>query len=377
MKQTVIILVTILMVSCGGGKKTTDEIQKEISTYKQQIVDINGKIKELEKELTKLDTGQISTKDLGKPVAIKVVEPEPFNHYIEVQGKLDGDKNVSVFPEAPGILTDIFVKIGDHVTAGQILAKTNDAAVREQLKALESQLALNTEMFEKQKSLWEQNIGSEIQYLQSKTAKEALESQVAGVKKQLEMMTIKAPVSGNIETFNIKLGQMVGPQMPVCNIVSLNALKAVAEVAEAHGPKIKEGDKVVVYIPDLKKEIQSRINFSSKFISNITRTFTVEANFEGTNEMKANMIVVVRINDYNSPKAFVVPINLVQEDNNNKFVFVTEKDSANNNVIAKKIVTIGQTYNGLAEVVSGLSKGDKLVTSGYLTVIEGETVSIQ
>lgn len=377
MKKTACIIAVALLASCGGGKKTADEIRKDIENQKAKMTEIQGKIKELETELAKVDSGSIEKFVKGKYVAITEVVTQEFNHYIEVQGKIDGDKNVNVFPEAPGILVEILVKIGDQVNAGQVLARTNDASAQDQLRALESQLKLTTEIFDKQKSLWEQNIGSEIQYLQSKTAKEALESQVAGVKKQLEMMKIKAPVSGTIESFPIKIGQMVGPQMPVCNIVSLNALKAVADVAESNGSKIKEGDNVILNIPDLKQEINTRVNFCSKFINPVSRTFSVEANFEGNNNMKANMVVVVKINDYRNSKAVVVPINMIQDDKEGKFVLVLGVDKDGQNVAQKKVVTVGQSYNGLAEVTSGLSKGDKLITSGYLSVEDGETVQVQ
>jgi len=375
MKKIALILTTAILASCGGGKKTAEDIRKEISTCKDKIATLNGNLKELETELAKLDTTKGNT-TAGKPVTISVAKVEAFNHFIEVQGKLDGDKNVNVYPEAPGMLTDILVKIGDQVSEGQVIARINDASAREQLKALESQLQLSTEIYEKQKALWEQNIGSEVQYLQSKTTKEALEAQVAGVKKQLDMMRIKSPVSGTIESLPIKIGQMVAPQMPVCNVVSFGALKAVAEIAEAYTANVKEGDGVIVYIPDLKKEINARVDFCSKYISPVNRTFSVEAHFTGNNEMKANMVVVLKINDYRAPNAIVLPINLIQNDNDKQFVFVGSEE--NGIVVArKKFVSTGKSYNGLAEITSGLQKGDTYISSGFLSIEDGEQIQVQ
>ena len=308
MKKTVIILATLALASCGG-KKSQDDIKKEISSYKEQIVTLNGKIKDLQLQLS--DTTSNATSNL-KIVSIEAAATKRFDHFIEVQGKLDGDNNVNVFPEAPGMVKAIFVKEGQQVSAGQIIAQLNSSAAQEQLKSLETQLKLSTDVYNKQKGLWDQNIGSEVQYLQAKTGKEALESQVSSVKKQLEMYQIKAPVSGTIEDLPLKIGQMVGPQMPACKIVNFTAMKAIADVAEAYTSKINQGDAVKIYVTDLKKEIPARIDFCSRYINPINRTFTVEAHFAGSNDMKANMIAVVKINDYKSDNAFVVAINQIQ-----------------------------------------------------------------
>lgn len=372
MKKSLIILAAIALVSCGG-KKSQEDIRKQIAGYQDQIATLNGKIKDLQSLLT--------DSTLNANSNLKIVSTEPantkhFDHYIEVQGRLDGDNNVNVFPEAPGMVKAINVKEGQQVSAGQIIATLNSSAVQEQLKAMEVQLKLAIDVYNRQKSLWDQNIGSEVQYLQAKTAKEALESQVAGVKKQIDMYVIKAPVAGTIESLPIKIGQMAGPQIPVCVIVNFSALKAVAELAEAYTAKVKQGDVVKIIVTDLKKEINARVDFCSRYVNPVNRTFTIESHFAGSNDMKANMVAVVKINDYKSDNMFVYPINMVQNDQKGQYVFVISKEG-NKNIVQKKHVTTGQSYNGLTEITGGLSKGDNVITTGYLTIEEGEEVVVK
>ena len=371
MKKAVILIVSLALLACGG-KKTQDEIRNEISSYKEQIASINEKIKELQLQLT----DSISSETNLKIVSIESAQVKEFNHYIEIQGKLDGDDNVNVFPEAPGMITAIYVKEGQKVSAGQVIASINSSAGQEQIKALETQLKLATDVYNRQKSLWDQNIGSEVQYLQAKTQKEALESQVSSTRKQLAMYKIKAPVSGTIEELPLKIGQMVGPQMPVCKIVNFGSLQAVAEVAEAYTSKVTEGDVVKIYVTDLKKEIPAKVDFCSRYINPVNRTFLVKASFNGSENMKANMIAILKINDYKSKNAFVIPINTIINDQNGQCVFVISEEKGKQ-IVRKKSITTGQTYNGLAEVTSGITKGDKLISTGYLTVEEGEEVLVK
>jgi len=371
MKKTVIFLAALSIMACGG-KKSQDEIRNEILSFKEKIAEYNAQIKDLESQLT--DSAAVDANQ--KVISVEAVTPKVFNHFIEVQGKLDGDNNVNVFTEAPGMINAIYVKEGQKVVAGQLIASINSSAGQEQIKALQTQLKLATDVYNRQKSLWDQNIGSEMQYLQAKTQKEALESQVSSTRKQLAMYQIKAPVSGTIEELPLKIGQMVGPQMPVCKIVNFGAMKAIAEVAESYTSKINQGDVVNIYISDLKKEIPARIDFCSRYINPINRTFMVESHFAGSEDLKANMIAVIKINDYKADSAIVVAQNMIQTDQKGQYVFVIANENGKN-IVRKKSITTNHSYNGLAEVSSGLAKGDKLISTGYLTVEEGEEVTIK
>jgi len=374
MKTFVKIMAVILVVSCG--KPNAEKIKKEIGKKKTEVQKIQQDITDLEKKLTNLtDSNKINVD--AHLIAVEEVKEQPFSHYIEVQGTIDGDNNIAIFPEAMGTIVEVYAKVGQHVKKGQELARMNDAALREQIKGLESGLDLATTVYEKQKSLWEQNIGSEVQYLQAKTTKETLEAQQAAVKRQLDMMHIKSPIDGSVEDSQVKVGQTASPQLPAFRVVNFGQLKTVSDVAEAYAAKIKVGDEIIVYVPDIKKEYKASVNFASNYINQVNRTFRVEALLkESDANMKANMVVVLKINDYTNDKAIILPMNYVQKDQNNTFVYVAEKSDKQQLKAMKRIITTGQIYNGLAEITSGLKLGDKIITLGYHDVEEGENVKL-
>jgi RND family efflux transporter MFP subunit len=371
MKNILKILVVLLLVSCGGN--STEALKKKIDGTKSEIAKLETQLANLQKELAAVSDSSATNIDV-QLVAVKEVKVEHFAHYIEVQGALDGDNNVAVFPEAPGVIEEIYVKVGQHVNKGQLMARMNDAAAREQIKGLESGLELATTVYEKQKSLWDQNIGSEVQYLQAKNTKETLESQLASAKKQLDMMQVKSPINGTIEESQLKIGQMAAPQYPAFRVVNFGQLKVITDVAEAYAAKIKTGDEIIVYLPDIKKEYRGQVNFASKFINQVNRTFRVEAILkESDPNMKANMVAVLKITDYETDNAIILPMNFVQNDQNSAFVYVAEKSGKDNKAIKRKVTT-GQVYNGLAEITDGLKPGDNIITQGYLDVEEGEYI---
>jgi RND family efflux transporter MFP subunit len=374
MKRSLKYLPIIILIACGSPKGN-DAIKKAIDQKKVEKAKIEQQISDLEKKISINNDPSVPDQN-SKLVAVEQVKLQLFTHYIEVQGSLDGDNNVAVYPEAMGVVQEIYVKAGQKVVKGQELARLDDAAIREQIKGLVSNLELATTMFNKTKSLWDQNIGSEVQYLQAKTAKEGLEAQLASVKSQQEMMHIKSPINGIVEEAQIKLGQTASPQLPVFRVVSFNQIKVITDVAEAYASKIKVGDKIVVNLPDIKKEYNAEVTFASNFINQVNRTFRVEALLkESDASMKANMVAVLKINDYKNDNAIILPINYVQKDQKGNFVYVAEK-SGNQYKASKRTVTTGQIYNGIAEITSGLNVSDNVITLGYLDVEEGEMIRL-
>lgn len=366
------ILAVLLIVSCG--KPGVEKIKKEIDSKKEQVSKLQQEISELEAQLAA--TGDSSKIDPAMLVSLLDIKSEPFLHFIEVQGSLDGDNNAPVYPEANGVIEIINVTVGQNVSKGQIMARMNDGAIVEQIKGLESSFELVSTMYDKQKSLWDQKIGSEVQYLQAKNNKESLEAQLAATRKQLDMMHIKSPINGTVEENNLKIGQMATPQYPAFRVVSFGKLKVITDIAEAYASKVKVGDDIIVFLPDIKKEYKARVTFASNYINQINRTFRVEANLtESDNNMKANMVAVIKINDYKNEAALVLPINYVQKDQTGDFVYIAKNNGSD--LVASKIrVAIGQVYNGLAEITQGLKEGDKLINSGYLELEEGEKVRL-
>jgi RND family efflux transporter MFP subunit len=360
------IIVLFTLAACGGTKEA------KLEALKKQHDKVAQQIEQLEKEIAA--SGDSTAVDAtGTFVSVQEVNFVPFNHYIEVQGKLDGDQNIAIYPETMGNLTHVYVKAGQHVNSGQVLASVNDASYQEQLKSLETNYELANETFLKQENLWKQQIGSEMQYLQSKSSKESLESQLEALKKQIDMTRIKSPISGVVEESMVKVGQAVSPAMPAFRVVNFSSLKVSADVAEAYNSKVNVGDNVVVYFPDIQKEIDAKITFCSKYINPTNRTFSVEAMLKGTGNFKANMVCVLRINDYQNNQAIVLPINVIRSDNKGQYILLATQE--NDQYLArKKAVQVGQVYNGQAEIVGGLEKGQKIITGGYLGLNEGEVV---
>lgn len=359
------VLILAVVFSCKPDKKA------ELAKLRKQHDEIAEQIKKLESEMTD------STIQKTLNVSVADLQQTSFQHYIEVQGKLDGEDYIDVSPEGVGVVEEVYAHVGQSVSKGQILARLNDAAGREQLKALETQYKLAKDAFEKQQRLWDQKIGSEMQYLQAKTNKEALESQLAGSRKQLDMLTIKSPIAGTVEEVNIKVGQMASAQNPVppFRVINFSSIKVKAELAEAYAQKVNVGDNVLVYFPDLNREISAKVTTVSRYISPSSRTFSVEVRLNpDKNGLKANMVAVLKINDYKVDKGLIIPINYIQSDPNGNFVYVAE--AKGNTTIAKKVfIEQGQSYNGMVEVLKGLKVGDKVITSGYLDLEEGERIS--
>jgi membrane fusion protein, multidrug efflux system len=367
------IVAVLLLLSCG--KPNADNIKKEIESKKSDIQKLEQEIADLQKSLANLTDSSLIQID-AHLIAAEIVKEETFTHFIEVQGSLDGDNNIAVFPEAMGSIQQVYVKVGDKVSKGQLLASMDDAAMRDQIEGLKTGLEMATTMYDKQKSLWDQKIGSEVQFLQAKSTKETLESQLSAAQQQLDMMHIKSPINGTIEDSQLKVGQTASPQFPAFRVVNFGKLKVVTDVAESYAAKIKVGDDIIVYLPDIKKEYKARVTSASNYINQINRTFRVEALLKEYDAyMKANMVAVIKINDYKNEKAIVLPMNYVQKDQKGTFVYVAEK-SATGLKAAKRMVSTGQIYNGLAEITSGLKPGDQLITLGYLEVEEGENVRL-
>jgi len=361
------LFIALAVVSCQQDKKA------ELEQLKKQKGEIVEKIKKLEIELG------ATTEDLSKIqiVTVEEMKAEEFRHFIEVQGRLDGEENVDVQPEgAGGTVQSILVQTGQYVSKGQTLAKLKDVGLQEQLKAMESNYGLVKENFDRQQRLWDQKIGSEMQYLSAKSNKESLEGQIAALKEQINMNTIKSPINGTVEEINIKVGQLSSPQLPIpaFRVVNFNTIKVKAEVAEAYSKKVTLGDPVTVNFPDLERDVDAKITAVSRYISPINRTFIVEVKLDPSKDgFKANMIAILKINDYKSEKAISTPVKYIQTDLVGDFVYIAQ--SKDNKYFAKKaFIKQGQSYNGVVEITEGLNAGDKIITSGYLDIEEGQAI---
>jgi RND family efflux transporter MFP subunit len=363
-------IITIILTSCGD--KTVEAKKASLEKLKSEQAALTTKIKALEDEI-KSSGATLDSREKIVNVAVSNVEISKYNHYITVQGRVDGDENATISAKVPGLVLNVLVKPGSVVKAGQVLAEFDGNAIRKQIQPLETNLAFLTDLYNKQKALWDKQIGSEIQYKQAKTNKEALEQNIAAMREQLSMYKITATVNGTIDVVNLKIGQMAMPGMPYFTIVNFNKLKVKADVAETFANKIKEGNVAQVEFPDINKSITSKITYSGKGISALNRTFGVEVALPNDNTYLPNMIAVLKIIDYSKDNAIVIPVNCIQnsQEGTNVYVAVTE----NGKTIAKKhLVKVGSTYNDKAEILSGLAIGEKLITVGYGDLNDGELI---
>jgi RND family efflux transporter MFP subunit len=273
----------------------------------------------------------------------------------------------------------IFVKEGDHVTKGQVLAELDAEVIKQQLNDLQNQLVFATDLYTKQKELWDQKIGSEVQYLTAKNTMETLQNKIKIVDDQVKMSNITAPIDGTIEEIPIKVGQMAAAgATPAFRIVNFSRAKAVADVGEAYTAKIKTGDQVNVFMPDLNEELTQTVTFSSKYINPTNRTFVVEAAMPAANNSyRANMIAVLKIKDYSNPMVISIPQDYIQTSmSDGKFAFVAVEENGKK-IARKKYITTGISYNGLTEIISGLNPGDLIITAGYKDLYDGQVIDFK
>lgn len=365
-KLLISLSVLTLLASCGNSNK-----QSQLDKLKQQRAEIDDKIKKIEAEIASEGGGNENKKI--KSVAVSTLNYQPFIHYVEVQGKIDGDENVTISAKMGGAISRILVDEGQEVVTGQVLAELDNQMVVQGMEEVKNALSFATTMYEKQKNLWEQKIGTEVQFLSAKNNKESLEKKLATLQEQLEMTKLKSPINGTVDGIDIKIGQTIMPGIPAIRVVNASNLKAKAEVAEAYTSKVKKGNEVLLYFPDLNKEEQSSISYSSKAINNNTRTFMVEAPLEKNAEYHPNMITVLKIVDYKKDSSIVIPINTVHHVDGKDFVYVAVKEN-NKTLSRKKNVKVGNTYNGNAEILSGLNKGDQLIVTGFDNLNDGDLI---
>jgi len=362
--------VLILILAGCGTKQTSDDPMVQLASLKEQKAAIDAKISDLEKQLEAKGLIQKKLHTVG----LKEIAYAPFRHYIDLQGRVDASESVAATSKIPGALKKVYIENGDYVKSGQLMAEIEDAVLQKNMAELEGQLAVATDLYNRQKSLWDQNIGSEVQYIQAKNNKESLERSMATLKENMAMTKIYAPTSGTVDMVMLKQGQAISPGVPLCNILNLSELKIVGAVTEAYASKVKQGDLVQVYFPDLDKEISTKVSYVSQSINQANRTFIIECKLSQGN-YKANQIAVMKIVDYQNLKAVTLPVNFIQTGEDGDFVLIAEKTGTDQQAVVKKTnIQQGQNYNGYVEILSGLKEGDMLISSGFQEVNIGETV---
>jgi RND family efflux transporter MFP subunit len=367
MKKILMVLTAaVILASCGSTNISDEEAKrKQLQKYKQDLHALELKIQDLEADLDNNRTEEVVN------VKILEVNNQVFEHFIEVTGKVEAEYNVDVSPETSGVIQEVYAREGDRVKKDQILAKLNTDILERSVDELEVQLELANTTFERQKNLWEQNIGSEMQYLQAKNSKEGLEKRIASLNAQIELANVKSPVSGIVDVVYQKKGHIGSPQVPFAKVVNIEKIKIYADVSESYITKINNGDKVLVNFPALKREVEARIDQVGNTIDPNNRTFRVRINMSNPDKMiKPNLVSIVKLRDYKNDSAIVVPSLYIKEDFNGHFTYVAE--TQNGKKTAKKVYVIpGVTDNNMTEVINGLSDGMLVISEGFNQVANG------
>lgn len=374
MKKTIVIITIgiFALIGCSPKEQSTEQIRNQIVEYKLQIEDLNEKIIKLEESIKDDTTNNNSLK-----VEILTVGTQNFEHHIDVTGTIDADLNALISPEMNGQITKIYVKEGQKVNKGQVLAKLNDEVLRKNLAQLQTGLLLADTLYQKKKKLYDQKVISEIEYLQAKNQKETLEDNINVIKSQIRLTTITAPFSGIVDRIYLKEGEMGVPGRTFIQMVNLSKMLATADVPENYLPALKVGDSVKLTFPTYPDiEITNNIYQIGNVIDPINRTFRVKILFNNTdNKIKPNMISVIRFQDFDAKNAIVVPTNCLSQDISGWFLFVI-KNKENKNIAVKKYVEIGISNEMETIITSGLSEGEKIVSKGQSLVKDGMEVSI-
>ena len=380
-----LIIGALLIASCGGEqKKSVEDIITEgnLETIKERRSLIVAQQKEITESISKLDAAIAKLDEHAKLPLVTTItaEEKHFDHFLEIQGNVATKKNIVLFPEYSGILERVYVKKGQKVSKGQLLARISDGGLSQQLAQLQIQADLAKTTYERQKRLWEQKIGSEIQYLQTKSNYEAQQKAVRQLKSQLAKTTIKAPFAGVIDDILTEQGSLAAPgQTPVIRIVNLDDMYIEASIPESYLSQITVDKSVKVDFPVLGKTIDTKVRQVSNYIDPNNRTFMVEIGVPNKEKtIKPNLTAKLKINDYTNAKAILIPQSIISENAvGEQYIYVTNAPDKNNEAKAKRvIITTGKTQGDMIEILNGVKNGDFIIEEGARSVKDGQKVQI-
>jgi len=370
-----IILAGLVLASCQPSNNL-EEKMAELKDKKAEMAELKESIEQLEEEIASLDPEFARANRKATLITTVPVENKRFESFIEVSGSVESRKNVLVSAETQGLIEKIYVVEGEAVRGGQTLIRLDNEILMRSYEELKTNYELAETMYERQSNLWSQKIGTEMQYLEAKNRKEALENQIKTLQSQIEKTYIKAPFSGTIDELDAKLGQFAQPSVPLIRLVSLENLYIKAEVSEAYVGAIRKGDPTTVSFPSMNQEFETTISAIGQVINRDNRTFTVEVKVPDLPvPLKPNLVAVVKIKDFESEDAVVIPNNLIQKDSRGDYVYIATRNS--DNLVARKVpIERGKTYKNETLVIEGLEGGEELINDGFRDVSDGVNVKI-
>ena len=380
-----LLAISILLLSCGEGKKNSLEnilASDNLLQLREKRGEVDAKKLELESQLKLIDDRILELDTIKKlPLVTTVkVEAQNFIHYLELQGNVQTKQNLVIYPEMGGILEHVYVKEGQRVTKGQLLAKLDDGGLGQQLAQLQIQTDLAKTTFDRQERLWNQKIGSEIQYLQAKSSFEAQQKLVNQVKSQLSKTNVTAPFTGIVDDVITNQGSVVAPgQTPIIRIINLDNMYIETEVPESYISNVSVNKAVIVEIPILGKTIEGIIRQASNYINPANRTFKIEIavpNKDGA--IKPNLTAKLKINDYTNANAMLIPQSIISENaEGEQYIYLVNNKNTEDEATAQRfVITTGRTQGDVIEVLTGLSDNVEIINEGARSVQDGQLVKI-
>ena len=380
--KKIFIIVSSLIFSCESENKSVSEViaSNNIELIKLKREEINNKQQEIYKKLNLIDLklNELENNSKNPIVSTSRIIKQDFNHYVELQGDVKSEKIISIYPEFSGIVNEIFVKSGESVDKGQILATIDDGGLKQQLSQLQITYNLAKTTYERQERLWGQKIGSEIQYLESKSMFEAQSKAIEQLTKQLNKTIIKAPFSGIIDNVIVKKGEVVYPgRSNLMLLINMQEMYVESKVPENYINSITKGKDVVIEAPMLNIALKSKIRLVANYINPLNRTYRIEAEIPKNNyKIKPNLNVKLKVNDYTSEDAILIMLNHINIDSNNdEYVYkITNKDGKN--YALKTIIETGKNNGNFIEVLKGLTENDEIVSEGARKITNNSEVKI-
>lgn len=363
---------SLIFVACAGEKTSLDKLKTEKESLQKELAEISTKLNEVDGKIKDLDSTQV--KALPK-VSTITVEQTLFEHYFEVQGAVTANKNVMVLPEVGGIIRSLNVVEGQHINQGQVIATFDSDVIASNEKELEEQLKVAQYMYEKQKTLFEKGVGTELAFKQAEGQYLSLKQTLSTLKTQQGKFVLKAPFSGYVEKVFPVVGQLAGPSSPIIQLVDLKDMKVTAEISETYLGDISAGSNVVLNFPAIHFESKNeKITRIGKFVNPVNRTITVDVDIKDQTNKNQNIIpnlmAEIKVNDYSDSSAYVLPTRVIMKNSQNKsFVYILNGGSA-----TEKVIEIGRSYKGQTEILEGLIPGEKVIDRGSRSVINGQEV---
>jgi len=373
-----IVSLTFLIGACGSGSESNLAKKIALRDSCQAVVDdLNSQIKDLNDEITELDSTLKKNKRI-KVVSTKKLSAGKFFHFFEVHGAVEADKNILITPEMQGVVRQIKVVEGQKVSAGQTLMILDTDVIQKNVNEVKVQFSHANDLFNRQQKLWDQQIGSEVQYLEAKNRKESLENRLKALQAQLDQANIKAPETGVIDEILPKIGEMASPQMPVIRLVDLSKVYIKSDVSENYIKAVQKGATVLVKFPSLDEEVEAKITQVGNFINPNNRTFKIKIALDNSNNLyKPNLLAVIQIKDFEKDSVISVPSSFILADAGGKeYVYVVDKEG-NKNRAKKVFVETGLAYQGATMMKKGLYGNEELITEGSRSVTDKEIVEIK